>query len=247
MSAWGSRIGTDEMRLRILTLAIGCLAAAPLWASTGLTSAGVDPNRQNNAQDEPTLAQVAPVQGSNASATASTSGSAAANGAANPNIAGSQGNAAAGNAAGKPAVPAIVVPPPPPDPATLPVSVIRPVNKPAADSTSTIRTASTPDSATSATSVRDTRREAAAASPRGPATTPASTSPSPSPLSRTNAAAAARSDAASRPAPEAQQEETADGSSSGVIFYSGIGIAGAILLLSIGAFMRGRTDESPRS
>jgi hypothetical protein len=58
------------------------------------------------------------------------------------------------------------------------------------------------------------------------------------------ATGATRADSVPHARPEAPPVEEADASSGGFIFYTGLGIAGVILLLSVGAFMRGRTDES---
>ncbi|HET7065324.1 MAG TPA: hypothetical protein VFI49_13720, partial [Rudaea sp.] len=114
------------MSSRILLLAACCALMPSAWAGAGLTSAGVDPTvGNNNAQQEPTLAQVAPVA-NQGQGTASTGVNAAVP---NPAVAGANApqtaNGAADGAktAAAPVVVAPAPPPPPPDPSTLPVSV----------------------------------------------------------------------------------------------------------------------------
>lgn len=234
------------MRPQILILTIACLATTPAWAAAGLTSAGVDPTPTNNQPAEPTLAQVAP-QG-----TQGTTGTSA--GTVTPGVAptvqpGTTSATGVAGANGTPiggAAPAVIVtPPPPPDPATLPVSVIRPVNKAATDPAAAAATARAGDD--TAASPQQTRTQKLPLAPRPGATTPA-TPPSPassSPASlRTPAATAApRPDATVRPASDTAPEAPADASSSGFIFYAGVGIAAIILLLSLGAFFRGGGSE----
>ena len=60
-----------------------------------------------------------------------------------------------------------------------------------------------------------------------------------------SSAGAARADAAARITPEAAPEEPADGGSSAFIFYTGVGIAAVLLLLSVAAFMRSGSDDNP--
>jgi len=225
-----------------------CFVAMPAWASAGLTSAGVVPTTNTNT-DEPTLSQVAPVQNGTSGTTASAipgtiAGGApvvvpgAANGAAGTaNAAG--GNAANGGAATT-ATTAVVAPPPPPDPATLPVSVIRPLNHAAGDQ------APGPNASSAANG-----DEPPAPRERRP---PASPTPAPASRSPVNAApmtAASRispppgrSDSALRTAAEPATEDAVDTGSGNYIFYSGVGLAGVILLLSIGSFLRSRSEES---
>ena len=79
------------MSSRILLLAACCALAPSAWAGAGLTSAGVDPNAgNNNAQDEPTLAQVAPTANQTGVVSTGTNASAA-NPSANPAAAGAAG------------------------------------------------------------------------------------------------------------------------------------------------------------
>ncbi|HEY2396041.1 MAG TPA: hypothetical protein VGH81_08720 [Rudaea sp.] len=239
------------MRPQILMLTIACLAATPAWAGAGLTSAGVDPTSTNNQPAEPTLAQVAPqgTQGTTGTSAATVtpgvnSATAAQGGAAVTGV----GNGAANGAA---VVPVIVTPPPPPDPATLPVSVIRPVSKAATDSLTD--TATGRAGVDSSVSPLQPRAQKMPAAPRPGATTAGAPSspPASSPASlRTSATAVApRADAAVRPASETTPEEPANAGSSGFIFYSGVGIAAIILLLSLAAFFRGGGGEpgKPRS
>jgi LPXTG-motif cell wall-anchored protein len=76
----------------------------------------------------------------------------------------------------------------------------------------------------------------------GSTTTPAQTS-------RVGAAGpAARTEpvVAARPAPDAAPEAAPDTGSSGFIFYTGVGIATVVLLLSLAAFVRSRDAEAGR-
>jgi hypothetical protein len=227
------------MNLRILPIAIGCLASSPLWAGAGLTSAGVDPNNQNTNPQEPTLAQVAPVQATNTPA--ASSGVTATAGAGTPSIAGAPVGNAAGNSASRTTTTTVAtLPPPPPDPATLPVSVIRPLNKGAAADAPAPRdtVASSGESAISQHDRHPTPTPKPQAS--GASVAAASTAPS----SPRMATATTRADSVPHARPDAPPVEEADASSGGFIFYAGLGIASVILLLSVGAFLRGRTDES---
>jgi hypothetical protein len=236
----------NRMRPQILILTIACLATTPAWAGAGLTSAGVDPTPTNNQPAEPTLAQVAP-QG-----TQGTTGTPA--GTVTPGVAPTvqAGTTSTTGAAGTNATPiggaapaVIVAPPPPPDPATLPVSVIRPVNKAAPDPAAAAATARAGDD-TSASPQQALAHKMPLA-PRPGATTPAAPpslpSSSPASLHTSAATATSRPDATVRPASETAPEEPADASSSGFIFYAGVGIAAIILLLSLGAFFRGGGSE----
>lgn len=234
---------------RIIVLATCCALAARAWAGAGLTSAGVDPTVGNNAQAEPTLAQVAPVTNQQGQPGGGTSAgvvlpATGAGGAAQAG--GAAGQRAASGAAGdasKPATPVVVAPappPPPPDPSTLPVSVIRPLNKtpesappPAAESVST----------STASKTKPTRQPLASE----PAEPVAARPPPP----RVVQAAPARADttraAGDTPAtPAAANSATADGSANGYVFYTGVGIAGIILALSFAGFMRAGNSESGR-
>jgi len=236
---------------RILLLAACCALAPSAWAGAGLTSAGVDPNAgNNNAQDEPTLAQVAPTANQTGVVSAGANASAA-----NPAAAGAAGaNApnAANSAAGEsktPAPPAVVAPappPPPPDPSTLPVSVIRPLNKSGEDSpppradavsavTATAKTARHPPS--------DGAAEPMPAQTRAPAPAPAHI-PQAAPT-RPETARTAVDVAAATTAPTSA---TADGSANGFVFYTGMGLAGIILALSFFGYMRAGNDAGrPRA
>ena len=225
------------------------------WAGAGLTSAGVDPTPvNNNAQDEPTLAQVAPVanqtgvvgSGPNAAvpnpAVAGTAGAAGANG---PQAA----NAAAdGSKAGSAPVAVVPAPPPPPpDPSTLPVSVIRPLNK----SAETVAPKAEAESATTTVAPRQGRRtpsdapvEQMPAQARAPTPAPAR-APQPAPTAR---AEPPRPAANATPATTTPTSATADGSANGLVFYTGMGIAGIILALSFFGYMRAGTDAGrPRA
>jgi hypothetical protein len=241
--------GRFEMRLQILTLTIGCLGAASALAGTGLTSAGIDPTPTNNQQDEPTLAQVAPVQGTTGTNAAGTVTPGASSGTAvQSGTIAAAGTAAGGNPANVavvvPVVTKVVTPPPPPDPATLPVSVIRPINKTGTDSPAATVA---PDPAT--TSAQQPRVSQPSTTPARPPATTASSTPLPATGTRPPpAGTSARPDAAVRTAAETPAEDAA-ASSSGFIFYTGIGIAATILLLSLAAFFRGGGEDSakPRS
>jgi len=238
---------------RILLLAACCCLMPSAWAGVGLTSAGADPTAgNNNGQEEPTLAQVAPTanQGQSGSANA------AANSAApNPVVAGVAGasgpNAANGAADGAKTAAATVAvapapPPPPPDPSTLPVSVIKPLNKSAENATPKA------DADSAVTSLTKPTRQVATDMPAGPmpapvrAPTPTSTrTQQPAPAARTEPArAAADASAAVTPPTSA----TADGSANGFVFYTGTGLAGIILALSFFGYMRAGNDTGrPRA
>jgi hypothetical protein len=226
---------TIEMRLQILTLTIACLAAAPVWAGAGLTSAGVVPTPTNNQQDEPTLAQVAPTQGPSGTTAAGTNaagtvvpGTASGTAAQAGTVAG-PGGTASGAATGGATAPArtlVATPPPPPDPATLPVSVMRPLNKAAADASAPV------DAAVSPQQVRVPTPSATPAKPV--ATTPARSMPSGAACGRDRRPILTR-----RRAPVEMRHEPADASSSGLI-YTGVGIAATILLLYLLLFPRRR-------
>jgi hypothetical protein len=234
------------MRLQILTLTIACLGAAPVWAGAGLTSAGVDPTPANNQQDEPTLAQVAPTQGTTGTNAAGTSAAGTVvpgSGTAAPQagtVSGPGGTAsgASSGAATAPVKALVATPPPPPDPATLPVSVIRPLNKPATDAPAAADASAPADTAVSP-------QQARVASPSVAAARPSATLPA-----QSMASGGLRAGATSTPPPAARApaetaaEGPADASSSGFIFYTGIGIAAMILLLSLAAFFRGGGAES---
>jgi len=235
------------MNSRILLLAACCALMPSAWAGAGLTSAGVDPTPgNNNAQDEPTLAQVAPTanqtgvvsSGSNAAvpnaAVAGTVAAAGANGAQAGNAA-ADGSKAAATVAVAPAPP-----PPPPDPSTLPVSVIRPVNKPAENATPRAEA----ESAVTTTAPKPPRHiqtdasgESVPAPVRVPTSAPARASqPAPAPPSRSATPVSAA------PATAAPTSATADGSANGFVFYTGMGIAGIILALSFFGYMRAGND-----
>jgi hypothetical protein len=241
--------GTVEMRLKILTLTtIACLAAAPVWAGAGLTSAGADPTPTNNQQDEPTLAQVAPTQGTTGTTAAGTSAAGnvvpgtASGTAAQAGTVTAPGGAAAGAATGGATAPAkllVATPPPPPDPATLPVSVIRPLNKDATNAPAAADGSASVDAAVSPPPVRVPTPSATPAKPV--ATPPAQSMPS---GGLRAAATSPHGDAATHTPAEMPADEPADASSSGFIFYTGIGIAATILLLSFAAFFRGGGAET---
>jgi hypothetical protein len=229
---------------RLMPLLIG-LAALDCQASAGLTGAGIAPQQQPAGQGEPTLAQVAPVAGTNAGApVVSIAGNPVPG---TPTVAsGGAANAPGTNAPAPAAATKPVTPPPPPDPATLPVSVIRPVNKAATDTTSTA-----PPAATSAPPAIDT----APATPQAPAGREPRAAPAngakaatgstnlPVPTSRVAASSPPRPEPAPRAVPETPPQEPADASSSGFIFYTGAAIAAVVLMLSFGAFMRGSRDD----
>lgn len=240
------------MNLRALALTVCLIVCGPVQASAGLTSVGVDPGQNNNAQAEPTLAQVAAqntaagVPTTVAGTVAPLAGNAAQQGA--TGTAGAAGTGPGGAAAANAAAPAprIVVPPPPPDPATLPVSVIRPLTRtPETAAPATPAPGATASEPMPAAKAGDEGRAAAASvKPRSglpvPSAATVSTRPSPS-------TAPPRADENARTTPE--PEVPADGSSSSVIFYTGTGLAAAIVLLSLGAFFRGGGTDAvkPRS
>ncbi len=236
------------MIARILLLAI-CFSLTPsAWAGATLTSAGVDPTvGNNNAQQEPTLAQVAPM--SNQGQPGGTANAAANTGVPNPVVAGVAGasgtNAATGADGSKPAAATVAVapapPPPPPDPSTLPVSVIKPLNKsaenapPRADADSAVTTMTRPTRPVAT----DAPAEPKPAQVRAP--TPASARiQQPAPAARTEAARAGPDAAAAATTPTSA---TADGSSNGFVFYTGMAVAGIILALSFFGFMRAGNDS----
>lgn len=233
--------------LRTLVLAIGCVGSASAWANAGLTSAGVNQPQTNNA-DEPTLAQVAPIQNGVAGGQANAGGAvpgtapsaAARAGIVNPNqSSGTQsGEARAAEQARPPA------PPPPPDPSKLPVSVIRPLNRSAAPAPPAGE--APPVSSTIRPHADESHPEAKKA-PIPSMPQHATASPPPRPLVHarpaTTAVAPVSHDA--KAAKPASSDGTGDASSSGFIFYTGLGVAAAILLLSFGAFFRSSTDEHP--
>jgi len=239
---------------RILLLAACCSLMPSAWAGAGLTSAGVDPTvGNNNAQQEPTLAQVAPVANQGQSGSANSAANSAVPNAVVAGAGGASGaNAANGAADGSKTAAAIVAappapPPPPPDPSTLPVSVIKPLNKsaenappPKADAESTVTTLANPARHVAT----DTPARPTPAQARVPA--PASTlSQQPAPATRTEPArAAVDAPAPATPPPPA----TADGSANGFVFYTGLGIAGIILALSFFGYMRTGNDTGrPRA
>jgi len=239
---------------RVLFLAASTAFGAAALGSTGLTSAGVDPNANNNAaQNEPTLAQVAPAQNGASGATA---GNAAAPAGATPNIAGAAGSTpggpkadphAAGGVPVAAAPPPPAPPPPPPDPSTLPVSVIRPVNKaPAADATTPAPAQNAPNSDISAVPTDKAQRRASAPPPQ-----PATNTPAAPPAGRNAATGNARTDtgqltsdkAVPAAAATTTPGATADGSANGYVFYMGSAIAGIILVLAFASFLRGGGSE----
>ena len=243
------------MNSRILFLA-ACFALMPsAWAGAGLTSAGVDPTPvNNNAQNEPTLAQVAPV--ANQTGVAGSGQNAAVPGAAVAGVAGAAGangpQAANAAADGSKPTAAVVVapvpPPPPPDPSTLPVSVIRPLNKSAEDAApkaeAESRVTATTPRATRHVSTDDPPVEPVPAPVRAP--TPASARmQQPVPATR---AEPARNAVDASAAVKAPTSATADGSANGLVFYTGMGIAGIILALSFFGYMRAGNDTGrPRA
>ena len=237
------------MSSRILLLAACCFLVPSAWAGAGLTSAGVDPTvGNNNAQEEPTLAQVSPV--ANQGQPGGTANAAANSAVPNPIVAGAAGangpNAANAAADGSKTAAATVAvapapPPPPPDPSTLPVSVIKPLNKsadnappPKVDVESTVTTMAKPPRPVST----DAPAQPTPAQVRAPTPTPARIQ-QPSPAARTEPRAA--SDAAAAAA--TPTSATADGSANGVVFYTGMGIAGIILALSFAGYMRAGNDS----
>jgi len=238
------------MRLKILTLTIACLAAAPVWAGAGLTSAGADPTPNNNQQDEPTLAQVAPTQGTTGTTAAGTSaagnvvpGTASGTAAQAGTVTG-PGGTAAGASTGSAAAPAkllVATPPPPPDPATLPVSVIRPLNK---DATNAPAAADDSASVDTAVSPQQVRVPTPSATPAKPVAMPPVHSMPSGGLRAAATSPSSHADAATHTPAEMPADEPADASSSSFIFYAGIGIAAAILLLSFAAFFRGGGAET---
>jgi hypothetical protein len=231
------------MNLRKLALALACCSlAGSACASVGLTSATAE-TPQNNNQGEPTLSQVAPTQAGQAGnpSTGVAGGAAGTTGGVAGTVAepGSGANGAANPAAGV----ARPAPPPPPDPATLPVSVIKPVVR-AATPEKTPEPG--PENAPApGESVRQSRAPVAAAEPK-PVSDAAPVAAPPRP--RPSLAEPVARDADARPVAkvESAPEEPADASASSVIFYSGTGLAAAIMLLSFGAFARGNAEETGR-
>lgn len=243
------------MSFRILLLVTCCAFMPTAWAGAGLTSAGVDTSAgNNNAQNEPTLAQVAPVANQGQPGTVSSGANAAVP---NPAAAGTQAggqpgaNAASGAADGsKTATAAVAVPParppPPPDPSTLPVSVIRPLNKAAENAPPKADTAVSGMTAT-AKPTRHAPDEGPAEAPAAAPTPPPAPSraPPPQPPARTEPARTAGDVAAAITTPTSA---TADGSANGYVFYTGMGIAGIILALSFVGYMRAGNDSGrPRA
>jgi len=231
------------MSSRILLLAACCALMPSAWAGTGLTSAGVDPGGNNVPQNEPTLAQVAPVANQNQAGNVSAGQNAAG---ANPGTAGASGTnaAGAGAEASRTAAPVAVAPPPPPpppDPSTLPVSVIRPVNKPAesttpkAEAESVVSTTTRPPRQ----APNDPRAEPMPAQVRTPPTPAPARVPPSAPATRTEPARTAVDVAAANSTPTSA---TADGSANGLVFYTGMGLAGIILALSFVGYMRSGND-----
>jgi hypothetical protein len=224
------------------------------WAGAGLTSAGVDPTvGNNNAQQEPTLAQVAPVanQGQPGAVNAGVNAAVP-----NPAVAGAAGANAPQNANGAadgsktaaaPVVVAPAPPPPPPDPSTLPVSVIKPLNKsaenvpPKADAESAVTTMAKPARHVPT----DAPAEPMPAQVRAPTPVPARVQ-QPAPAARAEPARTAAD--ATTAAAVTPTSATADGSANGLVFYTGMGIAGIILALSLVGFMRaGKDSGRPRA
>ena len=232
------------MKVRLLSVLICAAAASLAHANAGLTSAGVDPNANNPAPQEPTLAQVAPVTptgtavGTAAGTTVGVPGTVVATPGTTP---GTGANAA--NAAPAP-VTRVVTPPPPLDPATLPVSVIRPINKAPDNNTSAANAAATPSPEPGAQAAPVPREHVAVPSPAKPNV--ANVAASPRGLPQSNAGPTGRAESSARSAPPPVAEEPPDTASSNFIFYSGSGIAAFILLLSTAAFLRGRNvDAAP--
>lgn len=235
---------------RIIAVATCCALAARAWGNAGLTSAGVDPTVGNNAaQNEPTLAQVAPVAnqgqpGANAGTSAGVvlpATGAGAQGAAAANAQHPANGAApdASKTAATAAAAAPAPPPPPPDPSTLPVSVIRPLNKapesappPPADTVSPVASKTKPT------------RQPPANAPAEPKATPAPPRVTPPAPVRTDTARST-ADTAAKPS-AAATSATADGSENGYVFYTGVGIAAIILALSFFGFMRAGNSDSGR-
>ncbi len=242
------------MNSRILLLAASCALMPSAWAGAGLTSAGVDPTvGNNNAQQEPTLAQVAPVANPGQPGTANAGVNAAVPTPVVAGAAGANGAQAANGAAdgSKPAsTPVVVVPvppPPPPDPSTLPVSVIKPVNKsadnapPKADAESTVTTMPKP--------ARNVPTDAPAEPKPAPVRAPAPASARvQQPAAAPTRAEPARNPVDATAANATPTSATADGSANGLVFYTGMGIAGIILALSFVGFMRSGNDSGrPRA
>jgi hypothetical protein len=248
MPAMYTRLPPAEtrMKLRLLALALGCTGVALAWANAGLTSAGVN-QPENNPQDEPTLAQVAPIQNAAGNGQAATPGGVPGT---NSSGAGQPGGGAGSGASSAEAVnrapaatPAPAPPPPPPDPSKLPVSVIRPVNKapsePLAETATPAPVQSMPP---------PHRAETRSAAPHGSEASAPPAVPTPAPPLRRAGTAPARTEDAPRPIAEPTATEgAADTGSSGFIFYTGIGTAAAILLLSLAAFFRGGSEEGTKS
>jgi len=235
------------MSSRILLLAAFFASMPSVWAGTGLTSAGVDNGAGNNVQDEPTLAQVAPVAnqgqaavGAGQNAAVPNPGVAGTAGASGTNAAGTAADGSKGAAA--PVVVAPAPPPPPPDPSTLPVSVIRPVNKPAESAAPKAETESVVT--TTLKPPRHVPTEASSepmpAQVRAPPPAPARAQQPPA--ARAGPAGPARTAPDIATANTVPPSATADGSANGLVFYTGMGLAGIILALSFVGYMRAGND-----
>lgn len=231
-----------QMIGRLALLVLFGFAADAAWAHAGLTSAGVDPNANNPQPEEPTLAQVAPVNGANAAAANGVNNAAAG---VNPGAAGVPGTVAGVTGNGTAAPPAVssraVPPPPPPDPSTLPVSVIRPLNKPSG----AVDEAGAVSNVHPAKPGPERQHAASAAAQKPPIANPTPPPPRPTPLPSTPRADSTTRALADKP--QREPDEVADTASSSFIFYSGTGIAGTILLLSAGAFVRARRLDVTRT
>jgi hypothetical protein len=131
----------------------------------------------------------------------------------------------------------------------LPVSVIKPLNKsaenvpPKADAESTVSTVTT--MAKPARHVpTDVPAEPMPAQARAPTPAPARVQ-QPAPATRAEPARSAVDTTAANATPTSA---TADGSANGLVFYTGMGIAGIILGLSFVGFMRAGNDTGrPRA
>lgn len=234
------------IKLQRVMLCLVVLATLDARAGAGLTSAGVT-SQQPTAQEEPTLAQVAPTTGTQGGG--STPVSIAGNPVPGTGVAvpGAAAANAPGTAAAAQAAPAprVVTPPPPPDPATLPTSVIRPLNKAGSDAAAPAGGGAPPaaEPAAVADSAPASRTpHALSPGPKSPQQPTGSTS-LPVPTARVAASSPARTEAPAKTVPETPPEEPADASSSGVIFYTGSGIAAVVLLLAFTAFMRGSKED----
>jgi hypothetical protein len=133
-----------------------------------------------------------------------------------------------------------VLPPPPPDPSTLPVSVIRPLSKTA--DTPPPKTDAGPSVIASGSGAAKPTRRPSTDAPNEPVETPTQV-PARVPQSASARVEPARSAVDAATATATPTSATADGSANGYVFFTGMGIAGIILALSFVGYMRAGNDS----